>query len=273
MRSVAFSLILEVPNSDPYVYRNVHTSPSVKHASAASTPGIASHHGDVQTDSFFSPVPAAGQLASVQAPVGSLASPSIARKVDVSTPGLVDGMQSSGGAGGATAATASTFVPSYGVGADGMSMSMISHDGQIRGAEQGGEKTIFPTDTRVVRFPSYFSLHWCLIVAHLPARPPPLFSATSAHGQPSPITPSAAQFLPSRRPLHFPTRSHRSKTLHGVRGRHITGRTACVSFFARAYTRGDTAGQKPKGVWSRDGCVSGEVSAGWSFVLSAEGRG
>lgn len=168
-RCVAFSSILEVYNSHTYVYRNVHTSPSVKHASAASTPGVASHHGDVQTDSFFSPVPAAGQPASVQAPVGSLASPSIARKVDVSTPGLVDGMQSSGGAGGATMTTTSTFVPSYGVGADGMSMPMISHDGQIRGAEQGGEKTIFIADTRVVCFPSSFSLHRFLTCTHCPA--------------------------------------------------------------------------------------------------------
>ncbi|GHJ87660.1 hypothetical protein NliqN6_4062 [Naganishia liquefaciens] len=133
-----------------FVPRNIHTSPSVKHASAASTPGIASHHGDVQTDSFFSPMPASGQLASVQAPVGSLASPSIACKVDISTPGLVDGMQTPVGAGGTTAATAAAFVPSYGVGADGMSMSMISHDGQIRGAEQGTDKTGFPTDTRVL---------------------------------------------------------------------------------------------------------------------------
>jgi hypothetical protein len=93
-------------------------------------------------------VPASGQLASgsgVQAPVGSLASPSIARKVDVSTPGLVDGMQSSGGANAAPG-----FVPSYGVGADGLSMSMMSHDGALRGTDATGEKTLFPTDTRVV---------------------------------------------------------------------------------------------------------------------------
>jgi hypothetical protein len=31
-----------------------------------------------------------------------------------------------------------------------MSMSIMSHDGTIRG-DQAGEKTLFPTDTRVVR--------------------------------------------------------------------------------------------------------------------------
>ncbi|KAJ9114415.1 hypothetical protein QFC20_001558 [Naganishia adeliensis] len=133
-----------------FVPRNIHTSPSIQHASAASTPGTASHHGDLQTDSFFSPVASAAQVAgavpppSSGPPVGSLASPSITHKVDVSTPGLVDGMQ--GSSGGSASAS---FVPSYGVGADGMSMSMMSHDGTIRG-EQAGEKTLFPTDTHVL---------------------------------------------------------------------------------------------------------------------------
>jgi hypothetical protein len=134
----------------------------MQHASAASTPGTASHHGDLQTDSFFSPVPSAAQVAgsvsSSDPPVGSLASPSIAHKVDVSAPGLVDGMQ--GGSGGSTAG----FVPSYGVGADGMSMSMMSHDGTIR--EQAGEKTLFPTDTRVVCRPDYSGFSVC----RLPSR-------------------------------------------------------------------------------------------------------
>lgn len=238
------------------VRRNVHTSPSIQHASAASTPGTASHHGDLQTDSFFSPVASAAQVAgavpppSSGPPVGSLASPSIAHKVDVSTPGLVDGMQ--GSSGGSTSAS---FVPSYGVGADGMSMSMMSHDGTIRG-EQAGEKTLFPTDTRVVRrienaFPYRTNPS--------SARPSPLFNTIATYRQSTAITSPAAQLFPPLRPLHIPARPYRSETLHGF-GRRITSRrTTRVSFAARARARGDAAGKESESVWICERCVSSQV--------------
>ncbi|KAJ9121644.1 hypothetical protein QFC22_002264 [Naganishia vaughanmartiniae] len=146
-----------------FVPRNVsQTSPSIQHASAASTPATASHHGDLQTDSFFSPL--ASSATPAGPPPGSLASPSIAHKVDVSTPGLIDGNGMRGSAAAvlpnnAAAAAApgitgpnaqsQTFVP-YAAAGDPMSLSMRSHDASMRDVTGGAEKPLFPTDTRVL---------------------------------------------------------------------------------------------------------------------------
>ncbi|KAJ9107878.1 hypothetical protein QFC19_002621 [Naganishia cerealis] len=144
-----------------FVPRNVSQgSPSTQHASAVSAPAAAaSHHGDLQTDNFFSPL-AVPSSSLTGPPPGSLASPSIARKVDVSTPGLVDG----NGMRGSTAANATgtattgppgvgaqppTFVP-YAAGNEVMSLSMMSHDASMRDVAGTVEKPLFPTDTRVL---------------------------------------------------------------------------------------------------------------------------